>query len=256
MRKARVLLAGVLMVGGIAAVPRPAMAYGPSCATFTFTAAAADCFYQAAGAGQYRAVTASGWKISISRDGGPFTLVRSATQGSCAAPHIQSVSIGSIPSVAGDLVKLEINAACLQENTPAGKIPASPLRYQLGYIAGGPGDDLEPPAVPEVPTLDPSNLDNAANSCVATDLTGVISTGTLRCTYTAMTPTGEVVHSTPNKIVISAGGTLYSQPSLTPPGRATFGQPVGATITVVVGPDTAFGPVAGAVGLVVAGDSI
>jgi hypothetical protein len=258
-------LSGLLTVAvlvGLFAVPETASAYATSCGTFTVSAYNTSCTYQATGPGMYKAATYGGYRILISRAGGPFYTVKDVIQGSCAVPNPNSVAVGSIASIAGDLVKLEIKAGCLQENTPMGPVPATPLRPQVGWISGGDmtsdgggGGGGELPPVP-----DPTKAGNAANSCVAKDTTGLVTTGAMSCTYQSGYAIGEVIQMTPNHITITYVAddgsvvTVYSQNTLTPPSRATFNQPVGKTMTVTVGPDVAGGPVAGALGIVVAGD--
>jgi len=205
----------------------------------------------------YRAVTVSGWQIAISHAGGPFVMVMTSIQPTCIAPPSGAISTGAIPTVAGDLVRLNVNIACFQVSTPAGKVPASVLRYQDGWIYGGDGSGT---GAPELPGLPSTAGGDVTNSCVAGDIVPGGATGAMSCTYTSEIATGEVIQATPNHIDITytdgdGSHTLYHQNTLTPPGRTTFTQPIGAVITVTVGPDVAFGPAAGSIGLVIAGDA-
>jgi len=98
------------------------------------------------------------------------------------------------------------------------------------------------------------------NACVATDATGVVTPGQLSCTYTATAAQGQITQATPNQVHVTVTKdnvttNAYDQDSLNLPGQATFSTPVGSTVTVTVGPDTAAGPIAGAIGLVVIGDA-
>jgi hypothetical protein len=100
------------------------------------------------------------------------------------------------------------------------------------------------------------------NACVAQDATGVVTQGALSCHYTSTVATGRIIQATPNQVHVDvklpSGTTVkdaYSQDSLTPPGQGSFSTPVGSIVTVTVGPDTAAGPVSGAIGLVIIGDA-
>jgi hypothetical protein len=249
MGKIRSLVLGVALSAAILA---PSAARASSCSIATVAGQPGGCIYKATDAGQYRAITTSGWQISISHEGAPFQVVLAARQVSCLAPPINAVSTGSIPSVAGDMVKLEVRSACFHL-APGGGAPPMDIRYENGFIAGGDGAAAGVPEPPSTAHGDPTN------SCVARDI-AVVTTGSMTCTYTAAYASGQVIQATPNHIDITytdpdgSVHTVYHQGSASLPGRGTFSQPIGATMVVTVGPDTASGPVAGSVGIVIAGD--
>jgi hypothetical protein len=136
MRRVRTAIT-TLALAGLFAIPQPAMAYGPSCTTFTISAASAGCTYQASGPGQYRAITGAGWRILISRADGPWFQVARSNISGCLPPT-NTVAFGSIPAQPGDLVRLEIMSGCLQ----VAGVPSPALHYQFGFISGGDGDPL------------------------------------------------------------------------------------------------------------------
>jgi hypothetical protein len=102
-----------------------------------------------------------------------------------------------------------------------------------------------------------------ANRCLATDdgVPGAQGNVALTCTYTAGAAAGLLTQATPNKITVvevdanNNATELYSQPSLTAPGTASYSQTPGRKIVVTVGWDDAEGFVQGSVGLVTAGDA-
>jgi hypothetical protein len=106
---------------------------------------------------------------------------------------------------------------------------------------------------------DPTNQCYAADNHVPGSQGGAI-----KCSYTAGVATGQIVQATPNQIHISETSPdgltthddIWSQDSLSIPGKASFAQTPGWKVSVVVGPDDASpAPISGAIGLVVAGDA-
>jgi hypothetical protein len=138
MRRLSLLLAAI-GTATIFAIPGSSQASYPSSCTAIVYGHGGGCTYQASGPGSYRAITAAGWRIYISRSGGPWVEVASAREVGCTGiPPMNTVATGSIPSEAGDLVQLSVAVGCLQYATPAGPVPSSVMRYQVGYMNGGP----------------------------------------------------------------------------------------------------------------------
>lgn len=120
MRTLRILLITAMLGAPLAATPARAangcrVEQSVQLGTFGFVFLH-NCRYQATGPGVFTAVTASGWRISISKDGGAtFPIVVARSRGlsqpvpdSMGATTVYAPGTGTIPSVAGDWVDVAI----------------------------------------------------------------------------------------------------------------------------------------------------
>ena len=89
-----------------------------------------SCTYKAAGPGTYIVASISGWQIDIAHIDGSTTQLRSVHPACGVPPYIPAVQYGTIPSVAGDSVKLSIAMACFGAQNVPGQ------RYQAGVLIG------------------------------------------------------------------------------------------------------------------------